>query len=163
MHLLRRIMMTDTVKKGRDEKGLTLGHRSMLRLLVVFNQTGTAAAKVDDTTDIGYLLGTPLVASAVQDLLVFATALGEKIGSPEKIAAYLNMHAAEDNAFFEKQRADHYAAAKAAKHAELLDDLKAVLDGPPCDECEQPTCNVCKGCHSCDSGEEEKTPAPTLN
>lgn len=158
-------MMTDTPKKVRDEQGLTMGHRSMLRLLVVFNQTGQAAAKIDDSTDIGYILGTPMVASAIQDILVFATALGEKIGQPEKIAAYLNNHALEDNAFFEKQRAEHYAAMQAAKHAEMLKEMKAVLDGPPCDECENPTCNICKSCHVCsdDDDADKKKPGVTLN
>jgi len=153
--------MTDAPKKPRDEQGLTMGHRAMLRLLVVFNQTGQAAAKLDDTTDLGYLLGTPLVASAVQDLLVFATALADKIGTPEVIAAYLNLHAAEDNAFFVKQRDEHYAARKAEKHQELMAEFHEMMKGPPCDDCKAPTCRGCGQCHACQDSTTE--PTHTIN
>lgn len=139
--------MTEESKKAkaaRDEKGLTMGHRAMLRLLMVYNQAGSSAAKIGDCTDIGYLLGTPMVASAVQDLLVFSTEVAKKIGTPEQLAAYLNSHALEDNAFFEKQRKTHYDTA---------------CDGPPCEVCRELTCKVCSSCHSCDARDSQPAPS----
>jgi len=155
-------MMTEEAKMpktGRDEKGLTMGHRAMLRLLMVYNQVGSAASKIGDCTDIGYLLGTPMVASAVQDLLVFSTEVAKKIGTPEELAAYLNDHASEDNAFFEKQRKTHYDANKRSV-AEKLHDL---VDGPPCEVCGETTCKVCDSCHSCGTHDSQPPPPALMN
>jgi len=152
-------------KTQRDARGLTMGHRAMLRLFVVFQQTGAAAAKIGDDTDLRYLLGTPLVTSAVQDLLVFTSELAKKIGSTEEIAAYLNQYAAEDNAFFTKCRDLHYATEEAAAKEVLNEAFADTTSGPPCPHCGEGTCINCEVCHACniDMDEEDEEPPHVLN
>lgn len=140
-------------KSKRDSKGLTFGHRTMLRLLVEFGRTARAAEKIGDSVDFGYIASAPVVLSRIQDLLGFATELGRRIGSEKDIIDYLNQYDEEDAAIVRKIRKEHEKVQTHANaHQEALQQAaeKMVKGGELCLDCGNNRCAGCDKCHYCD-------------
>lgn len=134
----------------RDEKGLTLSGRALIRLVTEFVRVERAYNKLSTETSLSEIISQPTVAVRVGDLLILAREMAERIGSEEEIAAYLREHEAEDDAWFREQSEQKQTqTVEQQKHALLNEIEKALMNGPPCAACGKPTCVACDQCHHC--------------
>lgn len=127
-------------QSGRDEKGLTISGRTMLRLLMEFGNVLAASRKLGEKA--GYeLLQTPTILLEIRSILWIATQMAKRVGSREEIEAYLSKHSEAD----EKAMFDGMAEAGKA----MLEEVLAHGGIPKCTSCGQIVCPICKECHSC--------------
>ena len=147
--------MTEQAQSGRDEKGLTISGRTMLRILIEFGKTVAAAKQLGD--DRNYeLLQTPAVLLEIRSLLWVASEMAKRIGNLDTVDAYLKAHSEED----EKSIRDGMAQTGRA----LMEEMLAQGGIPKCEKCDRIVCPICRECHICgDKGKpHEHTPfAPT--
>lgn len=136
--------------KPRDDKGLTLGSRTMLRLYLEFTRTERAMNRTGDRPEgMGDVVRNPNVVAAIGDLLVVASEMGKKIGTEREVAAYLLEHEEEDNQWFNDNAPDEPEPPFVTHIKEML------MSGAPCPKCGEPTCRACKECHQCDKPKEQ--------
>jgi hypothetical protein len=133
------VVMSDQ-PSGRDEKGLTISGRTMLRLLTEFGKVLAASRKLGDKS--GYeLLQTPTITLEIRSLLWIAMQMAKRIGSNEEVEAYLKKHSEAD----EKVIFDGMSETGKA----ILEEAMAHGGVPKCTSCGKVVCPICKECHSC--------------
>lgn len=129
-------------QSGRDEKGLTLSSRTMLRLLVQFTKLLAASNKLGDPG--GYeLLQSPLAVVELRSLLWIATEMGKRIGSISEVEAYLATHAQEDEKVINEGLIQ--------SNRSILEEVLENSDLQKCEKCGSPRCLTCQECHNCES------------
>lgn len=138
-------------KPGRDEKGLTISGRTMLRLLMEFGKALLASRKLGNQA--GYeLLQSPTILLEIRALLWIASQMAKRIGSKEEVESYLETHREED----EKAILDGMIEASRA----LLDDVLAHGGLKKCPSCSDLICPICQKCHKCTEGKDHGTLNP---
>lgn len=126
---------------SRDEKGLTLSGRTMLRILMEFGKALTASRKLGE--DKGFeLFQNPSILLEVRSLLWLAAEMAKRIGSVKDVEAYLSAHADED----EKTVLDGMKNMGLA----LVEEILTQGGIPKCTRCGQMVCPICRECHDCD-------------
>lgn len=142
---------------GRDEKGLTISGRTMLRLLLEFSKALLASRKLGEKP--GYeLLQNPTILLEVRNLLWISSQMSKRIGSSEDVAAYLDKHKEADD----KAILDGMAEAGRA----LLDEVISHSGLKRCSSCNELVCPICKECHNCNHSKDHEMSNPfggTLN
>lgn len=135
---------------GRDEKGLTLSGRALLRLFVEFKRTERFLNRMNVDTNIPEMISESAVAVRVADLLVLAKEMSKRIGSDEEMETYLRSREDEDDDWFRKNTAEERKqVTKKQQHALVAEIEEALLSGPPCAVCHKPKCVACDECHHC--------------
>lgn len=147
---------TESFKK-RDEKGLTLGSRLMLRAMMEHQRILRSASLLRSDTSLTNVLTQETMMDVIDDLLFFARQVGEKAGTVSEVKAYLLAHEEEDTETLralreEDNRKLHEEYAKRAVGAGtgILGVLAASARQSPsaaCDVCGEPKCPSCGGCH----------------
>jgi hypothetical protein len=134
---------------GRDEKGLTISGRTMLRILLEFARLLAASRKVGNKLTYE-VLQTPTILVEIRALLWIASGMAKRLGSREEIEAYLAKHTEED------ERIIRVGASEVEKT--LMEE--ALIHGgvPKCPKCHEFTCPMCKECHSCEKRESHSSP-----
>lgn len=142
--------------KKRDEKGLTLGSRLMLRAMMEHQRIFRAASLLRSDTSLANVLTQETMMDVVDDLLFFARQVGEKIGNVPDVKAYLLAHEEEDTETLRSLREDdnkkmqeEYAKRTVSMGTGVLGALvaSARATSATCDVCGQPKCPGCGGCH----------------
>lgn len=132
---------------GRDEKGLTLSGRTMLRLLSEFGRLLSASMKIGNKP--GYeVLQTPTIISEIRTLLWMASEIAKRVGPQEELEAYLAKHAKAD----EKVVLEGMSKAGTAFFEEAL----AYGGVSKCTICGKLMCPICQCCHNCEKREEHQ-------
>ncbi len=152
--------------KKRDEKGLTLGMRLMLRAAVEQQRILRSASLLRSDTSLANILAQETMMDVLDDLLFFATQMGEKLGDVSVVKAHLAVHEEDDEKqLIEIREANHRKKqeeyAKRSGAGGLLSALVAAraASGSPgaCDVCGRPLCADCGHCHHHDG---DKKPEP---
>jgi len=138
--------MTEQPQSGRDEKGLTLSGRVILRILMEFGKTVAAAKQLGDDRDYE-LLQTPTVLLEIRSLLWIATEMAKRIGSLDAVDAYLQLHSEEDEKAIREGMAQTGRA--------LMEEVLSQGGIPKCEKCGRIVCPICRECHIC--GEKSQT------
>ena len=139
--------MSDSQPSSRDEKGLTLSGRTILRLLLQFSKLLAASNKLGGKA--GYeLLQSPLVLVELRSLLWIATEMGKRIGSIAEVEAYLNGH----------NETDETTLIEGMKQSgrELLEEVLEHSGLPKCTSCGKLMCPICRECHECSTDKNHK-------
>lgn len=138
-------------QSGRDEKGLTISGRTMLRLMMKFGKTLLDAQKLGSKAGFE-LLQTPTVLLEVRALIWIASQMAKRIGSREELSSYLKQHEEAD----EKSILDGMAEVDKA----LLDEVIAHGGLKKCTSCDGMVCPICQECHACNKGTTHETSNP---
>lgn len=137
-------------KSARDEKGLTLGGRTMLRIYLEFGRISTAAARLGERIPLEEILVQRTMMVEVLDLLMLASGMGQKLGSVEDVRRYLEQHRDEDDKSMSELRKglhEKHGAKLAPLLGQVVDQMLA--RGDPCEVCGQKKCVSCHECHAC--------------
>lgn len=138
-------------QSGRDEKGLTISGRTMLRLLMEFGKTLLASRKLGNKP--GYeLLQSPTILLEIRALLWIASQMAKRVGSREEVEAYLKRHSEAD----EKTIIDGMAEAGKA----ILEDVLAHGGLKKCPSCDDMICPICQECHKCTKSTTHESTTP---
>lgn len=132
--------MSEQQPSNRDEKGLTISGRTMLRILVEFSKTLAASRKLGEDKGLE-LLQNPAILLEIRSLLWIASQMASRIGGSKEVESYLSAHAEED----EKTVLDGMTETG----RELLEDLLAQGGIPKCASCGHLVCPICRECHDC--------------
>lgn len=136
--------MSEQQPSGKDEKGLTLSGRTMLRIMVEFNKVLSASREIGDKHGFE-LIQTPTVLVEIRSLLWIAHEMAKRLGGPSVVDPYLQAHAEED------KRAVRDGMKETGK--ELIDEMLAMAGIPKCPKCDHLICPICRECHTCEKDE----------
>ena len=126
---------------GKDEKGLTLSGRTILRIMIEFNKVLSASRQIGDNKGFE-LIQTPTVLLELKSLLWIAQEMAKRIGDVQTVETYLKAH------FDEDRKVVREGLRESGK--ELVDELLAMAGIPKCQTCGHLVCPICNVCHNCD-------------
>lgn len=132
---------------NRDEKGLTLSGRVMLRLMFALGDNLQATRKLGEQVHWYELVNDPKVILEIRTLLWMASSMARRIGGHDEVLAYIRAHEdADEKAVLDGMKEDS---------AQLVTLLKA--GGiPSCSKCGKTVCPLCGECHGCDESAKDK-------
>lgn len=139
-------------RPGRDELGLTLSTRQILRIMMEYGRIAIAAGKTGQSTHLAEIAANPTMTLEILNLLVLAHGVGRKIGKPTDVTSYLRRHEDEDLETLETLKREFAGEYKNKTTAvDLIESLlKMKLDGGgPCEVCGETKCQSCGQCHDC--------------
>jgi hypothetical protein len=127
---------------NRDEKGLTLSGRVMLRLMFAIGANLMATRKLGEQTHWDQMVNDPKVLLEIRTLLWMASRMAERIGNFDEVLTYINSHESEDEqAILDGMKEDS---------RKIIESLLKAGGVPSCPKCNKTVCPVCRECHDCD-------------
>jgi hypothetical protein len=144
--------MSELEKSKRDEKGLTLGHRVLLRIVVEFNRALNATMRIGDPPNLREVMDNPIILDRVFQAVTFGLMLGKKLGTFKEVEEYLRKYDDEDSQFLREEQSSTIQSMLETTATNLAHDI--LMQGTDCETCGEKTCLSCKTCHSCEQKKE---------
>jgi hypothetical protein len=139
--------------KVRDEKGLTVGNRLLLRAVLEERRIVMAAGRMSGDTSLYNSLTQDTLVDCLDDLLFYARLMGKRLGHPDELAEHLRKSEKADLAELRRMR-DEIQETRQVERAEFMMGVAPLgtftggsAQQANCDVCGKPTCPSCGGCH----------------
>jgi hypothetical protein len=142
-------MSSEEPLRVRDEKGLTLGSRLVLRLMIEYNRVMDAAHAVNGDTSMHNVFVQETMIDIIADVIFYGSCIGERLGSVSEVKAYNARHEDEDTEMLDKLREELRAKVREQARQNQTSFLKAVTESieKKCGVCGAVLCNQCGACH----------------
>lgn len=134
----------------RDEKGLTVGNRLLLRAVLEERRIVMAAGRMGGDTSFYNSLEQDTLVDLLDDLMFYARLMGERLGAPDELIEHLRKSEKADLEELRRLRDETHDKINQTRDelTQMRDRLISGMRPATCDLCGKPMCPSCGSCHA---------------